>query len=372
VHTGHYISGAGHIGLIGWLLFGGMFHTRPLPFEMTNVSVVTAAEFETMLAAQRAPDVPSEVAQPAAPEPAPQAPEVAAIPDQAIEQPAPIQTETPPVDLAPQVVEQPALPPQTEVADVPPELDQPVGDVAVLVPEVAPRAVPRPVERVAPEPVAQPAPDAQPDPVLQEAITPEPSPEPVPQTPPQEPQEAAAPEEATTEIVTEATQAPKASPRPPGKRPAAPKPQVAATAPPKPDTQEADAAAIAAAVAAAQTPTETPKPAAPSGPPLTAGEKENLRIAVSSCWNVGSLSTAALQTTVVIRVAMSQTGQPITGSLTMLSSSGGTQASAQQAYEAARRAIIRCGAKGFDLPVEKYSQWQTVEMTFNPERMRVK
>jgi hypothetical protein len=42
------------------------------------------------------------------------------------------------------------------------------------------------------------------------------------------------------------------------------------------------------------------------------------------------------------------------------------------AFDAARRAIIRCGAKGFDLPAEKYAQWREVEMTFNPESMRIR
>ena len=40
--------------------------------------------------------------------------------------------------------------------------------------------------------------------------------------------------------------------------------------------------------------------------------------------------------------------------------------------EAARRAIIRCGARGFELPPEKYEQWRDIEMTFDPERMRIK
>lgn len=46
--------------------------------------------------------------------------------------------------------------------------------------------------------------------------------------------------------------------------------------------------------------------------------------------------------------------------------------SATQAFEAARRAILRCGATGYDLPAEKYGQWRDIEMTFNPEKMRIK
>ena len=60
------------------------------------------------------------------------------------------------------------------------------------------------------------------------------------------------------------------------------------------------------------------------------------------------------------------------GTIRMLSSTGGSGTAAKQAFEAARRAIIRCGAKGFQLPPEKYGQWRDIEMTFNPERMRIK
>ncbi|MGR3684765.1 MAG: energy transducer TonB, partial [Paracoccaceae bacterium] len=45
-------------------------------------------------------------------------------------------------------------------------------------------------------------------------------------------------------------------------------------------------------------------------------------------------------------------------------------AAARQAFEAAKRAIIRCGSRGYDLPQEKYSQWQDIEMTFDPMRSR--
>jgi hypothetical protein len=69
---------------------------------------------------------------------------------------------------------------------------------------------------------------------------------------------------------------------------------------------------------------------------------------------------------------MNQDGTPQTNSIKMTSSSGGSQGAANQAFEAARRAIIRCGARGYQLPVEKFGQWQNIEMTFNPERMRIK
>ena len=50
----------------------------------------------------------------------------------------------------------------------------------------------------------------------------------------------------------------------------------------------------------------------------------------------------------------------------------GRRAAAKQAYEAARRAILRCQGEGFPLPPEKYEQWRVVEMTFNPSEMVIR
>ena len=371
MHIGHVISGAGHLGLVLWLLIAGWLTPAPEPFQMTEVSVISGADFEALLAGQRAPQSVTEVAQPDVPQPATDAPEIETATDTAIEQPAPLQAETPAEDTPPEVTEL-ALPPETQVEDTPPELAEPPGDVAVLVPEVAPEAVPRPVERVAPEPVAQPQPEATPDPVEQEAVAPDAEAE----AQEQESQEATAPEEATSEIVTEATAAPAASPRPPGQRPAAPVRQAEAPAeteaPRQPPAETPRAAentddpavddAVRAALEAAAAP-------APSGPPLSAGEKDALRVAVSQCWNIGSLSTEALGTTVVIAVQMNQNGTPVAETIRLLSSTGGSNASAQRVFDTARRAIIRCGAKGYDLPAEKFGQWRNIEMTFDPRKM---
>ena len=187
-----------------------------------------------------------------------------------------------------------------------------------------------------------------------------------------------APEEAGTELATEANKAeplaPSASARPKS-RPA----RRAETAPTEtqdaPATTDATQAAIDAAVAAASgaTATEVSAPAtAPSGPPMTAGEKDGLRVAVQACWNVGSLSSEALLVTVTVSVELGQDGKPDAGSMKMTEYEGGSDGAARQAYEAARRAVIRCGANGFKLPPEKYDQWRSLELVFNPERMRIK
>lgn len=362
MNTGQVISGIGHVGLIGWVLVGGTFQSEPLPFEVTEVSVISTEAFEALLSSGPQPDSATEVALPVQSDVLPD-PVDTPVPD------LPIVTETPTPTVAPEPEVAPTPPtpqPTPEIVDTSPEQPQPL-EQAVLVPEIAPRPIPRPSERVAPEAVAPPPVDVAPGEVEQPAVT-----EDAGADTPAEEQEATAPEEAATEIVTEAetpTNAPTTSPRPPSVRPSAPV-RTAAPAPvvpeaPAPDTSDAVNAAVSAALAGGAAD-------APVGPPLTSGEKDALRVAVSSCWNVGSLSSEALQTTVVVTVAMTPDGKPVNSSIRLGSSSGGSASAANQAFEAARRAIIRCTRDGYGLPAEKYGQWKEIEMTFNPERMRIK
>ncbi|MGB2202054.1 MAG: energy transducer TonB, partial [Pseudooceanicola atlanticus] len=75
---------------------------------------------------------------------------------------------------------------------------------------------------------------------------------------------------------------------------------------------------------------------------------------------------------VVVSVSMTEDARPRIDTIRMVSFSGGSNEAARQAFEAARRAIIRCGTNGYGLPVDKYGQWRDIEMTFNPEKMRIK
>ncbi|WP_371226151.1 energy transducer TonB [Roseovarius sp. 2305UL8-3] len=361
LNTGQIVSGAGHIGVIGWALFGGVFSSEPLPFEVTEVMAISSEEYAALVARQDSPDAASDIVTPDAPEIEDATPDMAATPDDPPEVTQPDVAEATEPDAVPDVP-QPA--PDTEVADEPPVLETPSEDMAVLLPEPDIRPQPRPAPRVAPEPVAQPDPDVAIDDVVQEETTPSEDAGTV-----QEDTEATSPEEATTEIVTEADEVAQAAPSR-SVRPQT-RPQRAAQPEPSEDTTPSNDAVNDALAEALGTDGTDTNPE-PTGPPLTSGEKDALRVAVEQCWNVGSLSSEALNTTVVVGVKMSEDGKPQTNSIQMLSSSGGSGAAAQQAYEAARRAIIRCGARGYDLPVEKYDRWRDIEMTFNPEKMRIK
>lgn len=365
MNTGQIISGAGHLAVIGWALFGGAFRSEPPPVTVVEAVAISVEDYAALMARQSAPEAVANVDTPEPPTEGEDAPALSSDTDSAPDARRPEASATPPPDTRPEPPERP-IPAPADVDDAPPALSAPPEETAALVPQVSPRPQPRPAPRVAPAPVARPEPDTRVDDVARPEVAPEAGAEVE-----EAPQEATAPEEATTEIVTEAERperaaAPSASIRPRA-RPARPDPAPAPA--PTPPTTDRTAVNEALAAALGQ---GTPTPSRPAGPPLTAGEKDALRVAVERCWNVGSLSSDALATTVVVAVSMAETGKPDIASIRMLSQSGGTARAAQRAYEAARRAIIRCGTDGFDLPPEKYSQWRDIEMTFNPEKMRIK
>lgn len=364
MQTGTKISGFAHLGLIGWAVFGGAFSSEPLPFEVTEVSMISVQEFDAMIAAQQPPVTGAEPVALTVPEPETGTPDMSSQSDSQPDQARPDPTDPPQAEQEPE----PVLPEQTPeplVADVPPVIEQPDAQTELVPPSPDAQPKSRPADRVAPTPVAPPPPDARPDDVASPEVVPDKGAE-----TPQEPKEATAPEEATDRIITEAneaeTLAPAQSIRPPSRRPARPVAQA-----PKPDTGSAVNAALSEALNDNQPSQGQPVPA-PSGPPLTSDEKDALRVSVQRCWNVGALSSAALATTVVVAVTMEQDGTPDAGSIRLMSSTGGSDTATKQAFEAARRAIIRCGSSGFDLPAEKYGHWRDIEMTFNPERMRIR
>ena len=56
MHIGHYISGSAHIGLLGWMLLGGVFQSEQLPVDVSNVSVVSLSEYADIVMTDRAPE----------------------------------------------------------------------------------------------------------------------------------------------------------------------------------------------------------------------------------------------------------------------------------------------------------------------------
>ena len=356
MQIGYTISGLAHAVFVLGLLFGGLFTSSRLPpVAVADVTMISEAELAALFPPAAAPQTVTELDQPAVPIPtetaqdapeADDAPEIAALPAPEVPQ----VPEAPPPDLPSPLTE-------ADVSDAAPVAPAPPADLddRPLGPE---ESAPAPADRVAPIPSAPPEPLVEAAPEVVEQTAPDPIAE-----APSAPQEAAAPEEATTEIVTEAEEttntAPPASPRP-QTRPNRPAPQVAETpAEDAPAEEDTTAAAIAAAVAEA------------AGPPRSSGERDALRGSVQYCWSVDVGSQSA-NVTVTVAVSMNRDGTVVNNQVRQVEASGGDARAQQAAFEKARRAILRCQRGGFPLPPEKYDHWQEIEMTFNPEGMRLK
>lgn len=366
---GMYISAVGHVGLIGWLLLGWGMQSQPLPMEVMDVSVMSGEEFEQMMAA-RTP-VPGD-----APPTAPVQPQIAETPPPVVETPP--EPAPPPEPVDPPVVETPPTPaPEIPPADV--TDDAPVAPVPPAMPVPAPDLPPSddptqaPANRIAATPTAPPPPDAQISDIAREAVMPDETATAEVAVPEQQ---ATAPEQTATEIViaderprgaVETSLRPIARPARPAPPAVAAEPQTAtepAPAPaPVPDTSDAVADALAAAVAASAA------PAVQAGPPMTGTERDSFRIAVNSCWNVDPGSVAAR---VIIEVGFTLTREGLVEGEPRLLSSDGDQSATSTAFEAARRAILRCQRGGYQLPADKYDQWREVVITFDPSGMRLR
>ncbi len=348
-----------HGGFIVWVILGDwLFAPAQAPeIPVAEVSLISSSEFDTLAAAAAA-----------------QA-KAAATPPAAASQPPP-QRPAPEPEVTPEVLPE-AETLQTEIAPAP---DAPLAQEAqpIPVPSTDVPPAPRPIDRVADTPVD----DTTDTPELADTVTPEVSDQPSETVLDTPPEPAASPEEATTQIVTEAVNtqedapqlAPTASRRPQGR------PKVVAQVPPEEvppeetDTAAVDDAVAAALAEAAAEPAVEPSSdtGASSGPPMSAGEQDALRVAIKKCWNLGALSSEAMRTTVTIYVALGQDGTPDLGSLEMIGSEGGSADSANKMFEVARRAIARCGKSGFPLPPEKYETWKELELVFDPDGMRLR
>lgn len=104
---------------------------------------------------------------------------------------------------------------------------------------------------------------------------------------------------------------------------------------------------------------------------MSGEEEEAFAAALKACWNVGALSSEAMRTNVTVQVNMREDGRPVAASIKMVSYSGGSAEAARQAYEAARRAILRCGSTGLPLPTEKFASWQHLTITFSPSGLQI-
>ncbi|MBL8561557.1 MAG: hypothetical protein JNN06_04695 [Gemmobacter sp.] len=84
---------------------------------------------------------------------------------------------------------------------------------------------------------------------------------------------------------------------------------------------------------------------------------------VAACWSIDALSPEAQATTVTLGVDLGADAVPQADAITLIASDAPAPA-AQEAFEAARRAVLRCGASGLPLPPDQHEAWRHMELTF--------
>ena len=376
---GTYISVTMHASMVGWLLLNGNFESNPREISVTEVSLVSAEMFDIALN-NTPPEVEASIETAVAQPPVEEiAPKLSIKPD------APVMDREQPVMVSPQddktppqISEQPE-PLEDLVVILPSELISPtVSPTSPDVLAISLKPKPRQSNRITSKTVAPSEPEVDIGDFTRDAVSPQ---EMVSSE--KKPQTATAPEASTSEIITEAEKPSKL-------------PRVAVLAPeqsvrpkrrsikikldkeqPKQTEQTIDPLAAALNEALTGSTNESESEASTESQKtvieaLAPGTIRGMQLAISPCWNLGASSSAALSTTVVVGMELSIEGKPLASSIYLVGYEGGDDASAQRAFETAQRAINDCGAKGFELPADKYSAWKKVEITFNPERMRVR
>ena len=103
---------------------------------------------------------------------------------------------------------------------------------------------------------------------------------------------------------------------------------------------------------------------------LNSDQLDHMRQVIGPLWNIGSLSTEAIRVTVTMRVQLSRDQKVL--SVEMVEFTGGTAEAAQQAFEAAKRAVIRGASRGLGLPPDSYESWKSFLIIFDTSKGEVR
>lgn len=85
--------------------------------------------------------------------------------------------------------------------------------------------------------------------------------------------------------------------------------------------------------------------------------------ASSGCW-VLDVGSPAAQVSVTVGFEVDESGRVLASSFKLLSADGGTGVAVNTAFQAARRAVLRCQGEGY-LPPNGLVEEQTVELAFD-------
>jgi hypothetical protein len=231
-------------------------------------------------------------------------------------------TETPPVPKKPEKVAE-AEPPKPE----PPKPEPPKPE--------PPKPVPPPPPPPPPPPTLPPPP---PTPKAPEPKPPDPTPTPAPPKPDAKPKPPKPDDSAFDALLKNLA-----------KRPLTPDPQPPDKSKPAPPAQHQASS----------------QPIAPLGSQLSTSEIDLVRQQIEQCWNVPAGARDAANLRPEIRVYMNRDGT--VRSAELVNREQMTDPFFQAAADSARRAVLNPRCQPLKLPPEKFDQWQTFTITFDPK-----
>jgi len=384
MQTGTITSGIGHAGVILWVLVGDwLFAPTPAPeVIVTQVSMMTSAEFAAMQAASTPEPSPEPASEPppVRPEPRPEPvvePEPEPLPEP---EPEPLPEPEPEPLPEPEPEPLPEPEPEPEPEPLPSEApqaaeEQPLPSLATEenpLPEAAEIVAPNPVEVETEAPTSDnPTPAVSDEPAEAEVVQ-------------ETPTEETVAEDTGDVLLTEANRdqedatgmtssiRPKAKPTRPTPTPATETPRPETPSPEDRATEDAIAALLAeAATEPAPQPATSPGRDLPQGPPLTGGEMGDISSAIARKWNLGASSTDTLRTRIVVRVSFAQDGAPT--NFELIEADGPTQTAIDKLFETARRAVNRAHTDGgLPLPDGKYDTWRVLDLVFDANGMALR
>ena len=101
---------------------------------------------------------------------------------------------------------------------------------------------------------------------------------------------------------------------------------------------------------------------------LSAAEADRFALQIQQCWSVPTGDATA----VTVSLELHEDGTVLAETIALVSPTVPQGEATEQSFQAARRAILRCQGAGYDLPVDKYAHWREIELTFDPESMRLR
>ncbi len=281
----------------------------------------------------------------------------------------------PPVEETPIVVELVNIAPETRATRVnttPPKPQAKPEDLSAE-DQPAPKQPPKQTPPPPAPPPSAPPPAPAPTPQVAQAQPEPPKPQPKQdQPPPPPPPPAPAP-----------TPKPPPPPEPPKPTPPPPPPPKPAP-PPDPNKKKQDELAFDALLKNLSTRSESQKteappkpsqpqqqakassmPAAPLGPQLTTSEIDLVKAQIERCWNPPAGAKEAHDLIVDIEATVAEDGRVVTAQITSTARMGDPFYRA--AAESALRAVLNPQCLPLKLPPDKYEQWKTLDLTFNPK-----